>query len=300
MKIAYIVLAHKLPEQLIRLVRKLNTPGSVFFIHVDKKAHAEIYKRMTESLASCENVHFLERHAIYYGDYSHVRATLAGIRKLLVFQIPFDYVILITGQDYPIKSNEQIETCLRDSGQKSYMEYFSLPDGDNWKDDNGGQDRINYWYLHWRGWELPLMKRIQSWVSIPDRTWSFLSKVLPLQRCLPGKFKGYGGSAYWCLSRDCTEYVDEFTRRNRSFVKFFEHVGIPGEIFFQTILLNSPLRDRVVNDNLRYIVWSNSRHPATLGKPDFDLFMDTHNLFARKFDITKDEKVLDMIDQATT
>lgn len=299
MKIAYIILAHKLPEQVVRLVKKLNTSDATFFIHVDKKTPASSYREMTEALASFENVHFLKRYAIYYGDYNHVRATLEGIRRLVELCIPFDYVVLITGQDYPIKSNRQIETFLHDSGQKSFMEYFSLPD-ERWGDENGGLDRINYWHLHWRGWELPLMKRARSLLPMPEQIWSVLARLLPFQFRPPVNLKWFGGSSYWCLTRDCIEYVDELTKRNKRLVKFFEHIGIPGEIFFQTVLLNSPFKDQVVNDSLRYIVWPNARHPAILGKQHFDLFIGTNNLFARKFDITVDETVLDMIDKATS
>jgi len=38
MKIAYIILAHKNPDQIKRLVLRLNTEGTSFFIHIDKKA----------------------------------------------------------------------------------------------------------------------------------------------------------------------------------------------------------------------------------------------------------------------
>ncbi len=80
-------------------------------------------------------------------------------------------------------------------------------------------------------------------------------------------------------------------------LKFFKHVKIPEEIFFQTVLLNSSLKSRLRNDSLRYIVWSTSRHPAILRKQDFERFMETDKMFARKFDMTVDEGVLDMIDQ---
>lgn len=298
MRLAYILLAHKLPKQIVRLVKKLNSPTTTFLIHIDKKAPLDTYIEVAEALAPFENVHFLERYTRYYGDYNHLRVSLIGIRKLIELCIPFDYVILITGQDYPIKSNEQIETFLDASGQKSFMEFFLLPDK-RWGDEDGGLARINYWHLHWRGWELPLMKRVRSLLPLSDQSWSVLAKLLPFQRRLPVGLKWFGGSAYWCLTRECAEYVHELTRKNQRLVKFFEHVGIPEEIFFQTLLLNSPLKEQVVNDSLRYILWSDTRHPAVLGKEHFDLFMGTKNLFARKFDITVDETVLDMIDNAT-
>lgn len=299
MNIAYIVLAHKLPEQVVRLVKKLNSPSATFLIHVDKKSAASIYRSIAEGLASWENVYFLKRHTIYYGDYGHVRATLEGIRKLIELHVSFDHVILLTGQDYPIKSNEEIETFLQESDQKSFIEYFPLPD-ERWGDEHGGLDRIDYWHLHWAGWELPLMKKVRSILPLPEPIWSGIVRVVPFRRQPPIDFRWFGGSAYWCLNRQCIEYVDELMRGNAGLEKYFAHIGIPGEIFFQTLLLNSPFKDQVVNKSLWYIAWSNTRHPAILNKQHFDLFMSTDNLFARKFDITVDETVLDMIDAATS
>jgi hypothetical protein len=37
MKIAYVVLAHRYPDQLIRLIHRLNTENASFFVHFDKK-----------------------------------------------------------------------------------------------------------------------------------------------------------------------------------------------------------------------------------------------------------------------
>ena len=39
-RIAYIISAYKLPQQVSRLVHRLQTETSSFFVHVDKKADA--------------------------------------------------------------------------------------------------------------------------------------------------------------------------------------------------------------------------------------------------------------------
>jgi Core-2/I-Branching enzyme len=76
-------------------------------------------------------------------------------------------------------------------------------------------------------------------------------------------------------------------------------VKIPEEIFFQTVLMNSPFKNQIENDNLRYIIWqSPSRHPEILRKSDFSGCINSKKLFARKFDCTVDEEVLCMLDEA--
>lgn len=296
MNIVYIILAHQLPDQLIRLVHRLNADDVTFFIHVDKKAKSAMYKQIVASLGGYKNIYFLDRYARYHGDFNHVKATLQGIRMAHALSIQYDYIILLTGQDYPIKSNISIQRVLEESHERSFIEYFPLP-SEHWQNENGGFDRVNYFYLHWYGWEFPFLKRNNYLKLIPDQIWFALAKILPMRRIFPGDFRIYGGSAYWCLSRESAEYIYNFVQQNDAFVNFFKNVKIAEEIFFQTVLLNSPLRDRLVNDNLRYIIWSKSRHPENLCDQDFENLIKSNKLFARKFDMTVNPGLVDMIDR---
>ena len=68
---------------------------------------------------------------------------------------------------------------------------------------------------------------------------------------------------------------------------------VPDEIFFQTLVLNSPHRDSVVDANLRYIDWPG---PRVLRADDLDALLGSGMLFARKFDETVDAEILDLLD----
>jgi hypothetical protein len=74
-------------------------------------------------------------------------------------------------------------------------------------------------------------------------------------------------------------------------------------MFFQTILLNSSLRERVTTlaapdcYGLHFIDWRpNSDRPETLDSSTLPRLQATPAFFARKFDATVDEAVLDAID----
>jgi Core-2/I-Branching enzyme len=280
MDLAYIVSAYKLPDQLTRLITRLSTPRSSFLIHVDSKTEDAMYRRVVESLSPMANVEFLERHPCYYGGFGHVRATIKGIHELFRRRLPFDHLILLTGQDYPIKSSRQIADFFRGHQGDSFMEYFALP-FEEWQ--HGGMDRIESWHVRIRG---------RHFLFPPDTRFR-------IKRRFPPGFRPFGGSAYWCLSRECAEYVYRFLRRTPSYIRFFKYVNVPEEMFFQTIVLNSPLKERVINDDLRYLDWRNpavAGGPAVLGTRDFDAIMGSHDLFARKFDTAEDAEILDMID----
>ncbi len=296
MKIAYVILAHKLPKQLTRLVHKLNAGDVSFFIHVDKKTDNQIFEEIRASLNAFNNVYFMERRVCNWGEFNAVAITLNIMYVILRSDIRYDYVILLTGQDYPIKSNKQIQKVLNASGGQSFIEFFPLP-SEHWENENGGLDRLYYWHLNFLGRRIAFMKEKQLRFRILNLLPLRLNNIFSFRRKLPHKFAIFGGSAYWCLTRECVEYIGNLVQSDRTYINFFKFTSLPDETFFQTILLNSPLKNSLVNNNLRHIMWSKSSHPEILQKQHFDQFMNSDKLFARKFDMTIDADVLDMIDQ---
>lgn len=273
MRIAYIVLAYKNPEQVLRLLRRLETDHSSFVVHVDQRTDDAVYEEMRRGARSLAAVHFVKRHRCFWGGFALVRATLTGIDYLISRQVPFDYAALLTGQDYPLASPSAIKRLLSDAEGRSFMSSWRLP-SDYWG-HRGGLDRIEDWHL----------------VS-----YRALHIGLPWKRKIPGGLEPFGGDAYWCLARPVVEYVRDFVEQRKSLMRFFEHVLIPDELFFQTIIMNSPLGNTIINDHLHYIDWSRDPGPAILQARDFGTVVSSGKLFARKFDMTVDSAILDMLD----
>jgi hypothetical protein len=116
------------------------------------------------------------------------------------------------------------------------------------------------------------------------------------KRTPPTKMKLFGGPGYWCITRNCAKYVHDFVRRNPRFCRFFKYVDIPDEIFFHTIILNSPFAGKVINDDLRCIDISARRGPRIWEKFDLETLTRSNGLIARKFDTAVDTEILDLID----
>lgn len=294
MKIAYIVSAYRLPGLLVRLVRRLQVPDASFLIHVDAKTPDRVYRALTEALADDANVMFLPRHACYWGDFGHVRATLVGLRTLIASGRPFDYVVLLTGQDYPIRTNAEIDETFARAEGRVFMRGSALPT-EHW--GGGGLDRIEQWHFR-------LGRRRFSFPGTPFRhtalnaVWSAPARAFRLRRRFPDGLRPYGGASYWCMPAACARYVDEFVRTSPRFVDFFRRVHVPDEIFFQTIVMNSPFRARMAEGNLHYCDWTaGGDHPKVLTMEDVNVIMHSRKLFARKFDPDVDAVVLDRIDE---
>jgi hypothetical protein len=281
MKIAYIVLAHKYPEQLVRLISRLQNENTSFFIHIDGKTDQKIYSQIVNQLQNIPSVYFVKRYKCFWGDFNIIKATLEAINTLLKSNLEFDYAILLSGQDYLIKSNSYLSDFLEKNQKREFMEFCSLHSPENKWYNQGGYyqslKRIEWWHLHFRSKHFCLEK---------ER--SFLPGIEP-----------YGGSQWWCLSKDCLKYIQEFTKQNPKFVNYFKYTFIPDELFFQTLVLNSPFQANVINDDLRYVDWDNPNPnvPATLLKDDFAKLISSTKIFARKFDMSRDQEILNLIDQ---
>ena len=70
------------------------------------------------------------------------------------------------------------------------------------------------------------------------------------------------------------------------------------EFLIPTIIMNSPFKSQVINNNLRFIDWSlGGSNPKILTEEDIEALKKTDRFIARKFDIKINTKILDLLDE---
>jgi Core-2/I-Branching enzyme len=274
MRVAYLVLCHRLPGQVARLVRALDVPGAAFFIHLDRNAGAAAMRRLARELAGRDNVRLVPRRRVAWASWSVVAATLDCLRELERTGADPAQTVLLTGQDYPIQPAERIAADAAERPGTAYIRHRPLPIPE-WG-PRGGLERVERVHLR-------VGRRRQV--------------ALPWQSALPGGLRAHGGSQLWSLGRPQRRYVLETIRGRPELVRFFRRTAFPDETFFQTILACSPLRDTLVNDNRRYIRWTGGVSPDTLRLADLPELRRSPALFARKLDARVDAALLDAIDE---
>jgi hypothetical protein len=277
MSVAYIVMAHTAPMQVARLVRTLSSgdPATSFFIHVDRKSPPSVARELADQIRTVPNCEFLESRNVHWAHWSQIAVSLEGLRAIERSGHDPDQSVLVTGQHYPVRPHEEIMGRLADPGD-AFIQHASLPRFDWWPDQRGGLDRFE-----------------RLWMWLPGRG----IKMVPLiKRSLPERYQPWGGSAYWSLGRDHRRRVLE-AAAERDLVRRFRHSIAGDEVFFQTILMSSPLRERVVDDSLVFAVWKpEANNPETLTSADLGTIGESGKLFARKVDAEIDEALLDAID----
>jgi len=296
MKIAYLILAFKNPDQVTRLVGKLNSPGTHFFVHIDRRVNKANYGQFVNQLGHFQNVSFIKRHNSDWGRIGCIEAILEGIREIKRLELDYDYLIHLSGQDYPIKSNAVIRNVLQESYGMSFLNHVPIPYTNHTYID----DMINYWHIYLKQYHFIFPKEDMFASSFLNTVWNPIARRVKARPRLPLGYKAHYGSSYWCFTRETVEYINNFTAQHKNFVKWFAYVQFPDEFFMQTILMNSPYATKIININHRYIDFSSRKaRPKILTVEDFPKFSQTNNLFARKFDTSIDKTVLELIDQVT-
>lgn len=285
MKHALLITAYKDFAGLETLVNQFNDSFTIY-IHIDKrsKINSNILQRISEK----KNVkHLAKTYAIKWGGLNHLKAYLFLSKKALKNK-ENKYFHLITGQDFPVKSNAFFNDLLfnKNEHEINYLEYFPMPATIWWKD--GGMGRLTYYNFYNR------FNAKTPWGEKCLKTIKTLQVNLKIKRPINIKEKLYGGSTYWTLSRNILQYVIDFTANNPSFFKRFKYTFCAEEIYFQTVIMNSTHAKNITNDNLRFIDWEKSEDgsPAFLETTNYDSIINSNKLFARKI---KSEKLQEML-----
>ena len=113
--IAIIINAHKNIEQVQRLVNRLKHKEIDVFIHADKKFEVDKF----------DNAKILNtRYNIKWGDDSIIKCIISSLKEIR--NKKYSHYILISGQDYPIVSSDDLVSFLNKNKDKEYIDYVKI------------------------------------------------------------------------------------------------------------------------------------------------------------------------------
>jgi hypothetical protein len=277
MKIAHLILTYTNPQLTERLIKKLAHPQFDFYIHVDKKYSIEPYLYLKQY----PNVYFIQnREDVRWAGYNTIKATFNCIKEIVASGIRYTYINFMSGQDYPLKSAEYMLDFFNRNQGKQFIEYQSF-DGE-WTEAQPRIDRYHFINFKFRG--RYKVERVLNWLT-PKRT-------------MPRNLKPYGKAMFWMMSPERAMYVVNYVERHQDVERFLLFTWGSDEFVFQTILMNSPYKDELVNNDYRYIDWSGGgSHPKVLELADLGAMSQTNNLFIRKVNAEKSGPLLDALDK---
>lgn len=286
---AYLIMAHNEFHMLKKLLNELDVERNDIYIHIDKKTK---YVN-TDEIASWvmkSKVFFVPRKRVYWGTLSMVKCELALLKAAVKGN--YRYYHLISGVDFPLKSQDSIHEYLDDKDSE-FIEYH----------ENGARgdfflDKLKFYYPIIRfvgkgpfegpGKKKMLMRNLLKfqWYVVEfqkkhnvDRTKRYKSAVL------------YKGNQWFTITHELALYIlSQKTKINR----LFRLANGPDEMVVPILAMNSAFRDRVVNKSLRLIDWDRG-NPYEFCLNDFKELTDSDAFFARKISYNNQPALVDSL-----
>ncbi|MDO1450143.1 beta-1,6-N-acetylglucosaminyltransferase [Rhodocytophaga aerolata] len=318
MKLLYLILAHKEPSQIIRLVKTLTAQQDYVIIHYNKDSSLEEYKQLSDALQSNLCVFFTDRIKTAWGHFSLIQAIINGLKKAQALELSYDHAIILSGQDYPIKSNAEIKRFLAAHPKKLFYTHFEITDdlGTNKKYVHPINDRvttrpqnhrIDSYYLLLKDRKYLLLpgemnsKSISLRARFTNKLKGFMRYVI--KRKFPEGYKPYFGATFGMITAEFANYLLEFYDGQKAFNQYMKYAFCADEMYLVTVAMNHPyFASKMVNTNMIFSIWTDNEgfQPVMLTSRHLDQIMNSRKLFARKFDIWVDAHVLNMIDEKVT
>ena len=309
MKISYLILAHKNPSQFHRMVDRLNSKNVYFFIHVDKSTDESPFK---EPFLDSENIFFIEdekRMVTPWSDIAISNVILLLLKETIKKFNSHNYCVLLSGQDYPIKSNEYI------------YKFYSSNYGGNFIDVSDIKDIWTEWPDRFERYNFHLPKKRVNKGIYPISDNRFITirnfkhifyliknvgikptfkTIFKAKRKHPDNLIPKGGGTWWALPVETAIDILDYLKKHPDLITYHSYTHVPDETLFASIV-NNLKGSNQIQDTTTYTNWTQKDvdSPVTFDKDDLKELLDAGDsyLFARKFDIYLDTVILNKLDE---
>lgn len=312
MQINYILGVHRFPGQVKRLIDRLRAPGVQFFVHVDMGTDIAPFREHLGKAADVTLIPDRDRVHARWGSFGIVEMILTLMRYAYRSGEKDGFMILLSGQDYPLKSPDKIARFLSEnrghdfiSGQPVEQMPHKLYRYSGYHlqvFQNNALRAVEFLPFHF--FNKTVWKNLIRCALFQPREITMFPAFLCIPRKAPAGLKLYSGELWWGLRNSTVGLLLDFLEKHPEVIRYFRYVLIPDEAIFHSLLCSIPeVRHSLCDSSLRYIDWSKTLdHPRTFTIQDKEVLQKQAEipscLFARKFDQAVDSTILDEIDRS--
>ncbi|PWN66109.1 beta-1,6-N-acetylglucosaminyltransferase [Chryseobacterium oncorhynchi] len=269
-KIAYFIMVHHKPEVFKAMFQKIYTRDQFYLIHIDRKSNSKFTEEIQLYIVQFPNVYILESLNIVSGGFSMIQAELNAMEFLLNVNQGWDYFINLSGEDYPLRSQNIIRKFLTANKGRNYLFYY---DQEFYRPDT--------------------LQRIQNhFTELAYMVSSFIYKREFMKGVIP-----YIGGKWFMFTKETCIFLTN-NKRVMDFEDYYLHTFLPAESFFQTVLMNTSFNDIIVNDDKRAIfgqsIFQNKQNILSY----IESLKSSNQLFIRKVNKKTDENILSYIEDS--
>jgi hypothetical protein len=227
-----------------------------------------------------------------------------ALERLAETGVEFDWLVYLSGQDYPLVPLPQSEAFLAGSDCDGFLRFWPAFAARNpWGRRKQGVIRYGYRYRDLSPWLGRLLRpfrflnRVQRTLHL-HYTYGPRLGVRARRTPFDGGRVCYAGYQWTTLRRPCVEFLRQARHRERALFDHYEHTICPDESVVQTLLVNHG-EFRLRDEDLRFFDFRDSRDgsPRTVGIGDYDELVASGRHFGRKFDLEREPGIFDRFDE---
>ena len=284
-KHAYLIMAHTQPELLKKLLKMLDNERNDIYLHIDSKAKDYPLDEIAAVLQKSKCI-FTERTDVKWGSYSQIHCEMVLLKEAV--KTEHAYYHLLSGMDLPIKSQEQIFAFFEKYNGLEFV------DEDDVAISEAALSRVKYTHKFYG--KAGSVKDILGALSVKGQKLLGVDKTQKYGNIIFQK-----GRNWFSITHGLAKLVVE---KEDWIQEVFGQSVCGDELFLQTVARNSEYAEKICNPNTmpevpdtRYIDWKrgSNNNPYVFRKDDFEELKNALGLFARKFDLNVDKKIVEKL-----
>ena len=284
-KHAYLIMAHTQPELLKKLLMLLDDERNDIYLHIDQKAKDYPLEEIASVLKKAKCI-FTERTDVKWGSYSQINCEMVLLKEAV--KMEHAYYHLLSGMDLPIKSQDEI------------YDFFERYNGLEFVDEDlpeiseAALKRVKYTHRFYG--KAGSIKDILGAVAIKGQMLLGVDKTQKYSDVVFQK-----GRNWFSITHGLAKLVVE---KERWIQEVFAQSVCGDELFLQTVARNSAFAGKICNPNTmpeipdtRYVDWKrgSNNNPYIFRENDYEELKNVKAIFARKFDLNVDRKIVEKI-----
>jgi hypothetical protein len=233
---------------------------------------------------------------IRWGDASYAESIVASMRRLLAPEYEWDWLVLLSGQDHPVRPLAELRATLATEGIRAYAPaHTHSPGGEGRTAELRARYEYRYWWpaSAWPRWARASAHRLRRPIEWATRG------VVRLQPRPRGAAPGVGlrcrttpfsesrpcsmGSDYFAADRVMVAALVELLDREPSILDYYRRTFVPSESLFPSVFrwIDS---GAVANRNFHFMRFGGLANPRNLTEEDLPEIWEHGAIFGRKFD----------------
>ena len=301
---AFLIIAHDQPHLLDRLVKTLH-PHPVF-IHLSPACNQEEFRKIANSNQNAQLLPEDHSHATAWGGFNLVRAQISLGEFATKHMQPEDYLVWLSGRDFPIKPIDKLIDFLDLSQQSAFIGFFQI----NTMTPHYGKFIKNKYYYD-------QIAQISQKLKLPIFITRILNRIngrFPHSKVNLANIDNLAianGYPRFALQNSAFQELELNVHGDRGNV--FKQSHASDDMFFHTAILNSnfrnsakpgliPLGDLNPKESIRQTIpeiWCDKYYGQIIDEKALDHLTNCDSFFARKFDEVDSNAVLKYFEKQT-